>query len=491
MSTSDGNLMENTTFDRLVAVDAPEAGIVPARRPRGYTLRRLLATADVASITVAVAIGTEADLTMSTRRGTLWSLALLPMWVLLFKIYGLYDRDGKRVSHSTIDEAPALFNALVVGSLALWAFARFGPMPHMILRAGVVFFFAAFALVLISRVIARSVARALIPPERTLLIGGGAMTRLLVHKIRQHPEYRLNPIGWVSASGLTDPDDQGVDVKFLGSVDDIRDICARLSPDRMIVASAAVGEAELEDVIRIASASDVKVSVLPHFTEVLGPSVEIDDVEGITVLGINPPVLTPSSRLLKRSMDVGLSVVALVVFSPVMLAAAIAVKATSRGPVLFRQLRVGRGGRRFTMYKFRTMVRDAEARAAALSAESLHPSWLVLERDPRVTRVGRVLRRASIDELPQLWNVLVGDMSLVGPRPMPLDLDTRILGWHRRRLDLTPGITGLWQVLGRANIPFDEMLKLDYLYVMNWSLWQDARLLIHTLPAIVKRRGAN
>src|SRR3954454_4406848 len=190
------------------------------------------------------------------------------MWIVLFKVYGLYDRDGKRVSHSTIDEAPAVFNAVVLGGLALWAFARFGPMPHMILRAGVVFFVSALVIVLLGRVLARSIARGLIPPERTLLIGGGAMTTVLVHKIRQHPEYRLTPIGWVAASGHGEPAGEGVDLTLLGNVDDILDICARLSPDRMIVASAAVGETELEDVIRIASASDIKVSVLPHFTEV-------------------------------------------------------------------------------------------------------------------------------------------------------------------------------------------------------------------------------
>jgi lipopolysaccharide/colanic/teichoic acid biosynthesis glycosyltransferase len=143
------------------------------------------------------------------------------------------------------------------------------------------------------------------------------------------------------------------------------------------------------------------------------------------------------------------------------------------------------------MYKFRTMIADAEAKGRELSAKSAHPVWLLLDHDPRVTRVGRLLRHASFDELPQLWNVIRGDMSLVGPRPMPLSVDEHISGWGRRRLDLTPGITGLWQVLGRTNIPFEEMVKLDYLYVTNWSLWQDIRLLIHTLPAVLRRRGVN
>ncbi len=179
--------------------------------------------------------------------------------------------------------------------------------------------------------------------------------------------------------------------------------------------------------------------------------------------------------------------------APLMLFIAIAIKLSSRGPVFFGQERIGRGGdRRFRMLKFRTMVADAEqARRGALAEQSAHPVWLLLEHDPRITRVGRFLRHTSLDELPQLWNVLRGDMSLVGPRPMPPDVDEHIAGWGRRRLDLTPGITGLWQVLGRTSIPFEEMVKLDYLYVTNWSLWQDVRLLIHTLPAVIRRRGVN
>jgi lipopolysaccharide/colanic/teichoic acid biosynthesis glycosyltransferase len=174
-----------------------------------------------------------------------------------------------------------------------------------------------------------------------------------------------------------------------------------------------------------------------------------------------------------------------------MVLSALAVKLDSRGPVFFSQERIGRHGLRFRIHKFRTMVADADARTEELRNQSDHPVWLLLDRDPRVTRVGRVLRHTSLDELPQLWNVVRGHMSLVGPRPMPPDVDEHISGWGRTRLDLTPGVTGLWQVLGRTAIPFEEMVKLDYLYVTNWSLWQDVRLLIHTLPAVANRRGVN
>jgi lipopolysaccharide/colanic/teichoic acid biosynthesis glycosyltransferase len=194
---------------------------------------------------------------------------------------------------------------------------------------------------------------------------------------------------------------------------------------------------------------------------------------------------------MKRTLDFMGAAVLTVVLLPLLAAIAIAVKLDSRGPVFFRQSRVGRGGRRFDVLKFRTMHRDAESRRTELLAESIDPNWLHLENDPRITRVGQRLRHLSLDELPQLWNVLRGEMSLVGPRPLIESEDQMIGGWGRSRLDLTPGITGVWQVLGRTNIPFEEMVKLDYLYVTNWSLWNDVRLLLRTLPVVVTRRGAN
>jgi lipopolysaccharide/colanic/teichoic acid biosynthesis glycosyltransferase len=190
-------------------------------------------------------------------------------------------------------------------------------------------------------------------------------------------------------------------------------------------------------------------------------------------------------------MDVAGASLLLVLAAPVMPLIAVAIKLDSRGGVFFRQERVGRGGRRFRLGKFRTMVADAEDQHDALLAHSKDPGWLHLDDDPRITRVGRFLRLSSLDELPQLWNVLKGEMSLVGPRPLGESEHRRLEGWRRNRIDLTPGITGLWQVLGRTNISFEEMIKLDYLYVTNWTLWTDVRLMLRTLPAVLFRRGAN
>ena len=194
---------------------------------------------------------------------------------------------------------------------------------------------------------------------------------------------------------------------------------------------------------------------------------------------------------MKRCFDLVASTALIVLLAPVMLVATIAIKLDSPGPALFKQRRIGKAGRPFTLIKLRTMVQGAEHGRDALMAESRDRDWLDLDHDPRITRVGRLLRVTSLDEVPQLWNVLRGEMSLVGPRPLPEEEDRKIRGWMRGRHDLTPGMTGMWQVLGRSSIPLVEMVKLDYLYVTNWSLWTDIRLLLRTAPVIARRRGAN
>jgi lipopolysaccharide/colanic/teichoic acid biosynthesis glycosyltransferase len=209
------------------------------------------------------------------------------------------------------------------------------------------------------------------------------------------------------------------------------------------------------------------------------------------VLTCHPPVLSRGSKLIKRGLDLVVSALALILLAPLLAAIALAVALGSEGGVLYRQVRVGRDGRRFELLKFRTMVSGADRMDEELMAHSVDPDWLVMEDDPRVTRLGRFLRRNSLDELPQLWNVLRGEMSIVGPRPLSERDDRAVRGWHRHRLDILPGVTGYWQVLGRNNIPFREMLDVDYAYIADWSLWHDLKLLLRTIPAVARRRGAN
>ena len=244
------------------------------------------------------------------------------------------------------------------------------------------------------------------------------------------------------------------------------------------------------DLMRTFGAIGVRVSVIPAVLQVVGSAFEFDDVQGVAVLGVRSFSLPRSSRMIKRIFDVLSASVGLVIAAPLDAVTALLVKLTSRGPVFFRQERVGRGGRRFELLKFRSMCVDAEERKRDLAGDNeAADGFFKIAHDPRITRLGRVLRHTNLDELPQLVNVLRGEMSLVGPRPLIPQEDQRVVGWHRRRLELTPGMTGHWQVLGSSRVPLDEMVAIDYLYVANWSLWTDLKLLLRTIPHVLRGRG--
>ena len=264
---------------------------------------------------------------------------------------------------------------------------------------------------------------------------------------------------------------------------------SRYNVDRVVIAPTTSDSDQLLDAIRLVKGLGLKISVLPRLFEVVGSSVRFDDVEGLMLLGVPQWGLTKSSALVKRSMDVAGAAIGIVLLMPLLAAIALAVKLTSRGPILFRQPRIGRRGEIFQVLKFRTMCENAEAQKSTLIDLNEAEGLFKIANDPRITRVGRVLRRFSADELPQLFNVLRGDMSLVGPRPLVPDDDERVEGWHRRRLDISPGMTGIWQVLGSSRIPLYEMGKIDYLYGATWSLWLDVKILLRTIPHVLGRRG--
>jgi exopolysaccharide biosynthesis polyprenyl glycosylphosphotransferase len=339
------------------------------------------------------------------------------------------------------------------------------------------FLFLAAALVLVP--VVRGTIRSWIFPRvmrswRTVIVGSGAEAELVRRKIEAHPEYGLE------ISAIVDGDD------------DVVRVIEELDADRVLLASSGANHEEMLDVLRAVRRPDVQISIVPRYAEIFTSNAILDDIEGMPVVSLPRMRLGRSSRLLKRSFDVVLSSLALVVISPLLAAVAVAIRLDSRGAAIFRQPRRGRDGSTFRMLKFRTMYDGAEARRANV----LHlnevdgPLFKVKGHDPRVTRVGGFLRRTSLDELPQLWNVLRGEMSLVGPRPFVVYEADQITGWASRRLDMTPGITGLWQVLGRNDMPFDEMVKLDYLYVTSWSLWWDLKILCQTIPVVLARRGA-
>jgi exopolysaccharide biosynthesis polyprenyl glycosylphosphotransferase len=311
--------------------------------------------------------------------------------------------------------------------------------------------------------------------------------------------WRDKKAAWINVVGFVDdqPAERSEDVAdltILGDPEDLPAIAQRYEVDRVIVAFSNDSHTRTLELVRALRDLRVQIDIVPRLFEVLGPSANLHGVGGLPLVGLPPMRLSGPSRWLKRSVDLIASIAALVLLAPALALFALAIKLSSPGPAIFRQTRMGAGDKTFHMFKFRTMTVDADERKAQLAHLNKHarnggdPRMFKIPDDPRVTSIGRFLRKYSLDELPQLVNVVLGDMTLVGPRPLILEEDREITEWGRRRLDLKPGMTGPWQVLGRNDIPFEEMVKIDYLYVTNWSLWRDLKLMAQTVPAIFRAR---
>jgi exopolysaccharide biosynthesis polyprenyl glycosylphosphotransferase len=324
--------------------------------------------------------------------------------------------------------------------------------------------------------------------QRTLIVGANPEAgRIVTEMLRD--DLGFIPLGYVCADAWGRPT---TDVPMLGHLDDLGPLIEETEADCIFVASSAIRPEHMAQVNKEARRNGIEVRVTANVQEVLSTRVSAQPLGGLMAFSLRPVRLTGVQALAKRTFDIAASTFVLVVFSPVMTLIAVAVKLSSPGPILFRQERVGYHGRPFTVLKFRTMVADAEERLPELLDlnEATGPLFK-MAHDPRVTRVGRFLRKTSLDELPQLVNVLRGDMTVVGPRP-PLPREVaQYEEWQLARLEVRPGITGLWQVSGRSQLPFDDYVRLDLFYIENWSLAFDLFIIAKTIPTIVSRRGAH
>jgi len=381
-----------------------------------------------------------------------------------------------------MDQAPELFQCATLYTLLVAllqrAFVDGSLSPIQLVGLWGTLFVAA----LLARRTARWLARKVTPAERCLFVGSDQSFERLQGKLPTGGR-RATLVGRMALNGVAT--DQLIDAGTTA----LHDMIERLHVHRVIIEpSEALPEITL-DFVREAKSTGVRVSLLPRILEVVGSTIEVDDVNGLTLLGVRRFGLARSSRWIKRSFDAVGAGAGLLVLSPLLLVVAFLIKRDSRGTVIFRQTRIGRDGRAFEMWKFRTMFSDADEVKASLRAlTDLEMGLFKIPDDPRITRVGRRLRRASLDELPQLVNVLRGEMSLVGPRPLVADEDRQITGRDRLRLQLTPGMTGHWQIQGER-VPLAEMVKLDYLYVAGWSLWSDIKILLRTGTYVLARRG--
>jgi exopolysaccharide biosynthesis polyprenyl glycosylphosphotransferase len=321
----------------------------------------------------------------------------------------------------------------------------------------------------------------------TIIVGTNAEAQRLATTL-SGPTLGFRPVGMITThdrSGGTP------DLPVLGGVGDLREILRETGADCVFVASTAVTPEELKPVARVVRIEGLEVRITASLPEVLSSRLTVQPLGGTTALSLRPARLTGTQVVAKFTFDILLSGLLLLLLSPFLAIVAIAIKASSPGPVLFRQRRIGLRGRPFTMLKFRTMRNGAEREVERLRSEwGVTDVMFKLKNDPRITPVGRLLRRLSLDELPQLFNVVKGDMSLVGPRPPLPEEVTRYEDWHFERLEVLPGLTGLWQVSGRSDLSFDECVRLDLFYVENWSLAYDLYILAKTIPVLFSKRGA-
>jgi exopolysaccharide biosynthesis polyprenyl glycosylphosphotransferase len=451
-------------------------------REREAVYRRLLATADLVSTSGAMLLAVSV---VQGNALNAWAWLALPAVVVFAKAIGLYERDRYVLKKTTLDEVPTLFHMTTLTAFVLWLLQDMLLGGTLSAVGALALWGAMFIGVVATRALARIVARRIAPSERCLVVGGEDVAGRLVARLRAEPGIEVDFVHHL------DPGEEE-DLTAPAQIALLRAFIVAHDIHRVVLAGR-LGDRNREDVLPVIGELKrlgVRVSMLPSISRVGRSSFEVDRVDGITLLAMRGFEFSRSSLILKRAIDLTVSALALVVLAPAFLLIAIVIKLDSRGPALYRQTRIGRHGEPFQMVKFRTMYERAHERRPELTHLNEASDGLFrVENDPRVTRVGRFLRSLSIDELPQLWNVLMGQMSLVGPRPLVGEEDRLIEGWHRQRLALTPGMTGYWQILGSARVPLEEMVRLDYSYVQNWSAWDDVKLMLRTIPYLIRRNG--
>jgi len=467
----------------------PPASERSGPRHRGVVLKQMLFVGDLIAATLAAALATV--IYDGGLNGSLLFVGVVALlWPLIAFSIGLYRSEQLATWASTVADLPRGFVAMM-----LMTWPTFGAAELAGFAAPVAVTFATICTLFILGGLSRSVARAglhRVPDlrQRTLILGSGMVAGQVVEKIRNNPQFGLIPVG------IVDDEVHNVgtpDLPWLGRFSDLSKIIELQNIDRVIIAFSRVSHEELLEAIRASRDAAVAVDVVPRLFEFLDGVRSLDQIGGLPLLSIGVPTLASTSLAAKRLLDIAGSLALIILFTPVMIATALAIKLESPGPIFFRQPRAGRGNRSFNLIKFRSMYVDAEQRKTELDQlnEASDGVMFKIREDPRVTRVGRFIRRFSVDELPQLFNVLRGEMSLVGPRPLIFP-ETAALEehWHLRRLELRPGITGPWQVYGRSQSPFQEMVRFDYQYVAGWSLARDIEILLATLPAVFSGRGA-
>ena len=411
--------------------------------------------------------------------------------LVVFKLEGAYERSRHR---RWLDEVYGILNG-VTTSIMVMVFITFFLRPLYYSR--LIFIYAAVCIIvvlclarLVRSLIVGRLRRRGIGVDRALIVGAGEVGRTVMANLLAQPALGYEVVGFVDDNPDKGHTSMGP-IKGLGDVSKLPQLIPELGVDEVIITLPWMSHRKIMSILAQCERERVRARIVPDLFQMRLSQVDVEDINGIPLLGMRDQTISGSNLLVKRSMDFVAALFGLILLLPLLLVIAIAIKLDSPGPVLFRQTRVGKDGREFSMYKFRSMHADAEQKLSELEAqnEAAGPLFKIRE-DPRRTRVGKFLRKTSLDELPQLYNVLRGDMSLVGPRP-PLPREVaQYQPWQRKRLEVAPGITGLPQVSGRSNLSFDEMYFLDLYYIQNWSPALDVMILLRTIPHVLFGEGA-
>lgn len=506
---------------------SPESVRVPARAPRWVVpfVKLLLVLTDIALTTASFAgafyLRHNESVLSRTADGSLsWSAAfapyavllplVIPIRLLLLRYYDLYRVRGE---FSFVDDAARVFKATAIGSLLIVAAAfmyRGGVAYRTYSYSRAIFFFdfvLAFASIGLVRAIVRGAQIAirrrgvnLIP---TLIVGRGAEAALCIREMRARPELGYRVIGIVENGNVPGAGATFEGVPVIGDLKTLPQAIRDSQANEVIISDPSVpGEVLFDVMIQTGRRRGVEFRIAPTLLNCLPSKTEIDQVGSLPMVTLFRSPLSNAARFVKRASDLLIAAMALALLAPLWLLIALLIKLDSRGPIFYKQERVGMDGRVFLFYKFRSMregsddARHREFQRKYIKGEAEsnlgdeeRPAYK-LRGDERVTRLGRILRKTSLDELPQLFNVVRGDMSVVGPRPpIPYEVESYEL-WHRKRLDMKPGITGLWQVSGRNRLPFDEMVRMDLYYIENWSLLLDLKIVLQTLPVMWRGEDA-
>jgi exopolysaccharide biosynthesis polyprenyl glycosylphosphotransferase len=430
--------------------------------------RRMLAAADLLAVIASLGLAAH----VAPGIPLIWA-AVAPLWILLAKLYGLYDADHRALRHLTADDFPALI-AWVTTSTGLSAgLLAVLDGPGVPVSWALTLALSTLVLAPTLRAAARSLWRRIVPPENALIVGSGGLERATRRKLELFSDIHVRYVRSLSEHEASDG------------------VAAEPDLDRVVIASSSIDEALIAEHVEICRSRGLKLSIVPPARGMFGTAAQLNHVADLPLIEYSTWDLGRSTLLLKRVVDIAGAGAACVLLAPLGLFIALAIRLTSRGPVIFQQERAGRDAVPFRMYKFRTMQADAEARLADLvDFAGLDEPMFKLRDDPRTTPLGRWLRRSSLDELPQILNVLRGDMSLVGPRPEQCALVDSYGPEHLFRLAVKPGITGPMQVYGRGELRFDERLAVEREYIENVSLRRDFRILLLTVAAVVRGKGA-